>query len=105
MGNWYRRASVQSNGIGFFQIGGGIAGDGPICVVPYLLADMKEKKTRFWRMFCQVTDAHVSYGGYSGATGQEKESWQKVDVDTPIFDIHSDATIVAPLIFSYVLGD
>ena len=104
MGNWYRAASKQSD-IGFFQIGGGIAGDGPICVVPYLLADMKEKKTKFWAYFCQVTDAHVSYGGYSGATGSEKQSWQKLDTDTPIFDIHSDATLVAPLIFAYVLGD
>lgn len=105
MGNWYRRASVQSNGIGFFQIGGGIAGDGPICVVPYLLTDMKESETRFWRMFAQITDAHVSYGGYSGASPTEKVSWLKISPDAPMFDIHSDASVCWPLVAAYVLGD
>ncbi|HEY2851131.1 MAG TPA: deoxyhypusine synthase family protein [Gemmatimonadaceae bacterium] len=104
MGNWYR-AAAKKTPIGFFQIGGGIAGDGPICVVPYLLTEMQEKKTPFWASFTQITDAHVSYGGYSGAQPREKITWSKLDVDTPTFDIHSDATIVAPLIFRYVLGD
>lgn len=104
MGNWYRRASTQSNGIGFFQIGGGIAGDGPICVVPYLLTDMKEKKTKFWRSFAQITDAHVSYGGYSGASPTEKVSWLKLDKDGPMFDIHSDASVCWPLVAAYVMG-
>jgi deoxyhypusine synthase len=104
MGNWYRAAAKKAP-IGFFQIGGGIAGDGPICVVPYLLTEMNEGKTPFWAYFAQITDAHVSYGGYSGAQPREKITWSKLDVDTPMFDIHSDATIVAPLIFRYVLGD
>ena len=105
MGHWYTRASTQSTGIGFFQIGGGIAGDGPICVVPYLLADLKQEDTKFWASFTQITDAHVSYGGYSGAQPREKITWAKIDADTPAFDIHSCATIVAPAIFHYVLGD
>lgn len=104
MGRWYEGASKQSNGIGFFQIGGGIAGDGPICVVPYLLRELK-KDVKRWAYFAQITDAHVSYGGYSGAQPREKVTWSKLDVETPMFDIHSDATIVAPLIFAYVLGD
>ncbi|HEX7828651.1 MAG TPA: deoxyhypusine synthase family protein [Thermoanaerobaculia bacterium] len=105
MGRWYEKAAKQTpGGIGFFQIGGGIAGDGPICVVPYLLTEM-QKKVPFWAYFAQITDAHVSYGGYSGAQPREKITWSKLDVDTPMFDIHSDATIVAPLIFAYVLGD
>jgi deoxyhypusine synthase len=101
---WYRAASKKSD-IGFFQIGGGIAGDGTICVVPCLLADMQEEQTKFWAYFAQITDAHVSYGGYSGASPQEKCSWLKLDPDGPMFDIHSDATIVFPLIAHYVLGD
>jgi len=36
---WYRRVSKDSS-IGFFQIGGGIAGDFPICVVPMLNQDV-----------------------------------------------------------------
>jgi deoxyhypusine synthase len=105
MGNWYRTASKQSSGIGFFQIGGGIAGDGPICVVPYLLTDMKEEDTKFWSYFAQITDAHVSYGGYSGASPTEKVSWLKLSPDGPMFDIHSDASICFPLVAAYVLGD
>lgn len=105
MAQWYRRASRQSSGIGFFQIGGGIAGDGPICVVPHLLADMNEDETPFWAYFAQITDAHVSYGGYSGAAPQEKASWLKLAADTPTYDIHSCATIAFPLVAHYVLGD
>lgn len=104
MGDWYTKTS-RNTPIGYFQIGGGIAGDGPICVVPYLLTEMKKKRTPFWSYFCQITDAHVSYGGYSGAQPREKITWSKLDVDTPMFDIHSCATVVAPLIFDYVLGN
>lgn len=102
---WYRRASRQSNGIGFFQIGGGIAGDGPICVVPCLKQEMGEEDTPYWAYFAMITDADVSMGGYSGAEGSEKISWGKLDVDTPIYVIKSDACVVAPLIFRYVLGE
>jgi deoxyhypusine synthase len=90
-------------GIGFFQIGGGIAGDFPICVVPLLKLDLDKPDTPFWSYFCQISDAITSYGGYSGAMPNEKITWSKVDVDTPTFVIESDASIVAPLIFAYVL--
>jgi deoxyhypusine synthase len=35
LADWYTE-NTKENGIGFFQIGGGIAGDFPICVVPML---------------------------------------------------------------------
>ena len=95
----------SSPGIGFFQVGGGIAGDFPICAVPCLIQDMELAQTPFWGWFCQISDAVTSYGGYSGAVPNEKITWGKLDVDTPKFMIRSDATIVAPLIFGYVLGD
>ena len=95
----------SSPGIGFFQVGGGIAGDFPICAVPCLIQDMELAQTPFWGWFCQISDAVTSYGGYSGAVPNEKITWGKLDVDTPKFMIQSDATIVAPLIFGYVLGD
>lgn len=101
--NWYQEASKKGS-IGFFQIGGGIAGDFPICVVPLLKQDMKVKDTQFWGYFCQISDSTTSYGSYSGAIPNEKITWNKLEQTTPRFVIESDATIVAPLIFAYVLG-
>jgi deoxyhypusine synthase len=94
----------KGKGIGFFQIGGGLSGDAPICVVPLLKLDLKKPETPFWAYYAQVSDAVQSYGGYSGAGGSEKISWFKVDVHTPMFNIESDATIVCPLVFAYVLN-
>lgn len=99
---WYKENS-QKEGIGFFQIGGGIAGDFPICVVPLIQQDLKEP-CKFWSYFCQISDSTTSYGSYSGAVPNEKITWGKIDINTPRFVIESDAAIVAPLIFSYVLG-
>ena len=39
---WYRELST-GKGLGFFQIGGGIAGDFPICVVPMMYQDLNGK--------------------------------------------------------------
>ncbi|PKP08427.1 MAG: deoxyhypusine synthase [Bacteroidetes bacterium HGW-Bacteroidetes-4] len=103
LADWYT-ANTQDNGIGFFQIGGGIAGDFPICVVPMLYQDMERTNTPFWSYFCQISDSTTSYGSYSGAVPNEKITWGKLDIDTPKFIIESDATIVAPLIFAYLLG-
>ena len=95
---------ATDKGIGFFQIGGGIAGDFPICVVPMLYQDMERTDTPFWSYFCQISDSTTSYGSYSGAVPNEKITWGKLDIDTPKYIVESDATIVAPLIFGYVLG-
>ncbi len=101
---WYEKtAAACPAGVGFFQIGGGIAGDFPICAVPLLIYDLK-KHVRLWSYFCQISDSVTSYGSYSGAVPNEKITWKKLDVNSPKFMIESDATIVAPLIFSYVLG-
>ncbi len=101
--DWYIQTNSDSPGIGFFQIGGGIAGDFAICAVPLILQDL-QKDIRFWQYFCQISDSTTSYGSYSGAVPNEKITWYKLAVDTPRFMINSDASIVAPLIFSYVLG-
>ena len=100
----YYTENAGNDGIGFFQIGGGIAGDFPICVVPMLYQDLEKTKTPFWSYFCQISDSTTSYGSYSGAVPNEKITWGKLDVDTPKFTIESDATIVAPLIFAYLLN-
>ena len=103
LADWYRRNSA-GRGVGFFQIGGGIAGDFPICVVPMLEQDM-EQDTPLWAYFCQISDSTTSYGSYSGAVPNEKITWGKLGADTPRYVIESDATIVAPLIFACVLAD
>ena len=100
----YYMENTKENSIGFFQIGGGIAGDFPICVVPMLSQDLEQTNTPFWSYFCQISDSTTSYGSYSGAVPNEKITWGKLDIDTPKFIIESDATIVAPLIFAYLLG-
>lgn len=100
--DWYRLNS-QEEKIGFFQIGGGIAGDFPICVVPLIRQDLREN-CPLWGYFCQISDCTTSYGSYSGAVPNEKITWEKLGVDTPKFVIESDASIVAPLMFAYILA-
>ena len=102
LAQWYQAVSDQSP-IGFFQIGGGIAGDFPICVVPMLVQDL-QRESPLWSYFCQISDAVTSYGGYSGAVPNEKITWYKLEASAPKFMIQSDASICAPLIFAYVLG-
>ena len=100
----YYTETTKRNPLGFFQIGGGIAGDFPICVVPMLHQDLQREEVPLWAYFCQISDSTTSYGSYSGAVPNEKITWGKLGIDTPKYIIESDATIVAPLIFAYVLG-
>jgi deoxyhypusine synthase len=103
LSKYYPEAS-QGKGLGFFQIGGGIAGDFPICVVPMLHQDLRREEVPLWAYFCQISDSTTSYGSYSGAVPNEKITWGKLGKETPKFIIESDATIVAPLMFAYILG-
>ncbi|MBX3024073.1 deoxyhypusine synthase family protein [bacterium] len=104
LSRWYQANAAVGGGIGFFQIGGGIAGDFPICVVPMMEQDLRMEGIRKWAYFCQISDSTTSYGSYSGAVPNEKITWGKLGLETPKFVIESDATIVAPLLFAYVLG-
>ncbi len=103
LAHWYRQVSADAS-IGFFQIGGGIAGDFPICVVPMLRQDLLMQDIPLWAYFCQISDSTTSYGSYSGAVPNEKITWGKLAIDTPKYIIESDASIVAPLLFASVLG-
>ena len=103
LAEWYTELTKKSP-LGFFQIGGGIAGDFPICVVPMLHQDLQRESVPLWAYFCQISDSTTSYGSYSGAVPNEKITWGKLGKDTPKFIIESDATIVAPLMFAYLLG-
>ena len=100
-----RTLKTGEGSIGFFQIGGGIAGDFPICVVPMLHQDLERTGVPLWGYFCQISDSTTSFGSYSGAVPNEKITWGKLAASTPKFIVESDATIVAPLIFSWVLGE
>ncbi len=100
----FYEANAVGHGIGFFQIGGGIAGDFSMCVAPMLVQDLEKDNVLKWRYYCQITDSTTSYGSYSGCIPNEKITWGKLDVDTPSYVIESDATIVAPLIFAWILG-
>jgi deoxyhypusine synthase len=103
LADFYTRTTAKSP-LGMFQIGGGIAGDFPICVVPMLHQDLLRKEVPLWGYFCQISDSTTSYGSYSGAVPNEKITWGKLGVKTPKYIIESDATIVAPLMFAHVLG-
>jgi deoxyhypusine synthase len=109
LARWYTKTAqplrTGEGSIGFFQIGGGIAGDFPICVVPMLHQDLRRRGIPLWGYFCQISDSTTSYGSYSGAVPNEKITWGKLGATTPNFIIESDATIVAPLIFAWVLGE
>ena len=104
LADWYTAQATDDSKVGFFQIGGGIAGDFPICVVPMLHQDLGRTTVPLWGYFCQISDSTTSYGSYSGAVPNEKITWGKLGEKTPKFIIESDATIVAPLVFAIVLG-
>lgn len=103
LADWYKKNTKKSS-VGFFQIGGGIAGDFPICVVPMLHQDLQEKNIPLWSYYCQISDSTTSYGSYSGAIPNEKITWGKLGIETPKFIIESDASIVAPLLFAKILN-
>jgi deoxyhypusine synthase len=104
LADWYTNNATEESKVGFFQIGGGIAGDFPICVVPMLHQDLQRHEVPLWGYFCQISDSTTSYGSYSGAVPNEKITWGKLGEKTPKYIIESDATIVAPLVFAIVLG-
>ena len=87
LAGWYTKTAKKlRNGegsIGFFQIGGGIAGDFPICVVPMLHQDLGRTGVPLWGYFAQISDSTTSYGSYSGAVPNEKITWGKLAGSTP----------------------
>ena len=103
LAEWYTNTTAKTP-LGFFQIGGGIAGDFPICVVPMLHQDLRRENVPLWAYFCQISDSTTSYGSYSGAVPNEKITWGKLGEKTPKYIVESDASIVAPLMFAYILG-
>src|SRR5207244_10048387 len=91
LAEWYRRMS-QDSVISFFVIGGGIAGDFPICVVPMLNQDVVRELVPEWGYFCQISDSTTSFGSSSGSVPTVQITWGKLNIDTTKFIIESDAT-------------
>src|SRR5690606_22601631 len=77
LSEWYMATAPQSS-VGFFQIGGGIARDFPIYVVPMLEQDLQMESVPLWGYFCQISVSSTSYGSYSGAVPYEKITWGKL---------------------------
>lgn len=99
LADWYREDDSPT---GLLQVGGGISGDFPICVVPMLRQDVGID-VNLWSWFAQISESRPSYGGYSGAPPNEKISWGKLSLETPTFVIESDASIVLPLILEAIM--
>lgn len=103
MYDWYLQTSKKSP-VAFLQLGGGIAGDFPICVVPSIKHDLKIHKVRDWAGFVEIGSSPMSYGSYSGAGGKEKITWDKLSTDSYFQIIQSDVTVAFPWIAAVLLG-
>ena len=103
MYDWYMKESKDTP-IAFLQLGGGIAADFPICIVPSIKHDLKlHGKVRDWAGFIEIGSSPMSYGSYSGAGGKEKITWDKLSTKSYFQIIQSDVTVVFPWIAAVLL--
>lgn len=101
--DWYMEASKDAP-IAFLQLGGGIAADFPICVVPSLKHDLQlHEGIRDWAGFVEIGSSPMSYGSYSGAGGKEKITWDKLSTESYYQIIQSDVTVAFPWIAAVLL--
>ena len=101
--DWYM-AESKNHPIAFLQLGGGIAADFPICVVPSIKHDLGlHNKVRDWAGFIEIGSSPMSYGSYSGAGGKEKITWDKLSTKSYYQIIQSDVTLAFPWIAAVLL--
>lgn len=100
--DWYMDAAKDAP-VAFLQLGGGIAADFPICVVPSLKHDLGHHKVRDWAGFVEIGSSPMSYGSYSGAGGKEKITWDKLSTKSYYQIIQSDVTVAFPWIAAVLL--
>lgn len=101
--DWYLEESKDSP-IAFLQLGGGIAADFPICVVPSIKHDLQmHDGVRDWAGFVEIGSSPMSYGSYSGAGGKEKITWDKLSTKSYYQIIQSDVTVAFPWIAAVLL--
>ncbi len=101
--DWYMEES-KKHPIAFLQLGGGIAADFPICVVPSIKHDLRHHNVRDWAGFIEIGSSPMSYGSYSGAGGKEKITWDKLSTKSYYQIIQSDVTVAFPWIAAVLLG-
>lgn len=107
---WYMD-NTKERGLAFLQLGGGIAADFPICVVPHLKKDflgeqsieMQEKIVRSWAGFIEIHTSPMSVGSYSGAGGPEKLTWSKLEIYAYMSQIFGDYMVNFSLIVALIL--
>ncbi|HBD05549.1 TPA: deoxyhypusine synthase [Candidatus Uhrbacteria bacterium] len=100
--DWYMEESKDTP-IAFLQLGGGIAGDFPICIVPSLKHDLRVHGVRDWAGFIEIGSSPMSFGSYSGAGGKEKITWDKLSTESYYQIIQSDVTVVFPWLAAVLL--
>ncbi|OGJ56171.1 hypothetical protein A2706_02425 [Candidatus Peribacteria bacterium RIFCSPHIGHO2_01_FULL_51_35] len=100
--DWYMEESKDAP-IAFLQLGGGIAADFPICIVPSLKHDLLYQGVRDWAGFVEIGSSPMSYGSYSGAGGKEKITWDKLSTASYYQIIQSDVTVAFPWIAAVLL--
>jgi len=98
---WYRAEFCQGIERHSSRSAGGIAGDFPICVVPLITQDLREK-CRLWAISARFPTARRRMAPTAGRA-EPKRSPGEAEAATPRFVIESDASIVAPDV-AYILG-
>jgi deoxyhypusine synthase len=112
LAEWYMDYTAKQGPLAFVQLGGGIAADFPICVVPHLkkdyLADetleVQSKEIPAWAGFIEIYNSHMSLGSYTGAGGKEKITWEKLLPNAYYNQIWGDFTAHFPDIAALILG-
>ena len=98
------RSTCRQSPIGFFQIGGGIAGDFSICVVPMLIQDLEED-VPLWAYFAQISECSNELRRVLRRGAQRKDHLDQAQQRmSQVHDPRATPPVVAPLIFAYVLG-
>ncbi len=111
LAEWYMTVTKERK-LAFLQLGGGIAADFPICVVPHLKKDYlaerpleeQEQLIPTWAAFVEIHVTPMSCGSYSGAGFKEKITWGKFEPDAFGMQVFGDFTSVFPDIAALVLG-
>ncbi len=111
LAEWYMD-NTKKKSLAFLQLGGGIAADFPICVVPHIKKDflwdqtekIQEKVVRSWAGFIEIHSSPMSFGSYSGAGFKEKITWEKFDIEAFGEQIFGDFTEHFPDIAAIILG-